>query len=82
MTPIIAFGILVALTIGIVEVIKRALKFPKNIVPLLSVIIGIVLLLIAKATNFIDLNIFVGIVVGLSASGLFDQKKILGVLTK
>jgi len=80
MEPVIAFGILVALTVGIVEAVKRALKVPKKLIPILSLVIGIVLLLIGRVSGFVDLNLFIGIAVGLSASGLFDNAKILTVL--
>lgn len=80
MTPILSFAVLVALTIGLVEVAKLALKLPKNVCPALAVAIGLVLTIIGYETDLTSLSYLMGIVVGLSASGLFDQKKLLSLL--
>lgn len=80
MNELLSFVVLVALTIGITEVIKLATKISKNTVPLIALIVGFCLTLIGHCTDITSLTILAGIAVGLSASGLFDQKKLLSLL--
>lgn len=76
MTPLISFGVLVAITIGVVEVIKRALKLDKRYIPLVALVIGFGLNFAAGYTTF-GLTVVAGLAVGLSAVGLFSQKSII-----
>lgn len=67
--------IAVALTAGIVEAIKRAFKMNKRFVPLLSLAIGLVLALIFGEGFTIQEIVVTGIMIGLSASGLYSGVK-------
>lgn len=66
------FGILIAVTVGIVEVLKRA-KVSSRFLPLCALVIGVCLSIMA-----IDVSthtIMTGLVVGLSSMGLFTGTK-------
>ena len=71
-----SFAVLTALTIGVVEAIKRTKILPRKYIPLLAVIAGLLLTSTAGAFNLSHLTILEGIAVGLSAVGLYNQKKI------
>ena len=75
MTELLSFGGLTILTIGITEIGKRA-GIPEKYVPLLALVIGICLALIGNLTTITTLSILTGVAVGLSASGLYDQKSL------
>ena len=64
--------LIIALVVGIVEVFKRAIPFPSNITPLVSLVTGVVLVILFKGDMAITESVFTGLVVGLSASGLYD----------
>ena len=79
MEPFITLAILVALTIGVTEVVKRVTGITKQITPVVALAVGIVLTYVGSVSNLstvvlLDSVLLSGIVVGLSASGLFDQK--------
>ena len=80
MSELLSFGVLVLLTIGLTEVAKRALKLNERFVPLAALVLGFILCLVGNLTNITPLTILMGIAVGLSASGLFDNGK--AILTK
>ena len=82
MDPLTSGIVLVALTIGVTEVIKRATGLRKEIVPLIALVVGLVLTFIGNVTLITSFTIIGGVGVGLSASGLFDQKLILKILKK
>lgn len=70
--------ILAPLTTGIIEAVKQTLNIDARYLPILSLLVGIfVALLIALGTgqDLVQYTL-VGIVGGLSASGLYDQAKI------
>ena len=70
--------ILAPLTTGIIEVVKQTLNVDNRYLPILSLFVGVfVAVAIALGTGQ-DLvqYVLVGIVGGLSASGLYDQVKI------
>jgi len=70
--------VLVALTIGLVEVIKRINIIQERFLPAISLIIGSILYV---SLNGISVKtLIIGIAIGLSSSGLFDigKKTILG----
>ena len=70
--------ILAPITTGIIEVVKQTLNIDNRYLPILSLLVGIfVAVAIALGTGQ-DLvqYVLVGIVGGLSASGLYDQGKI------
>lgn len=70
--------ILAPITTGIIEVVKQTLNIDNQYLPILSLLVGIAIaVLIALGTGQdIVQYILVGIVGGLSASGLYDQVKI------
>ncbi|MDF1498776.1 MAG: holin [Patescibacteria group bacterium] len=69
----IEIGVLIAITVGVVEVLKKADKLPKKYIPLLAVIIGT---LITQIASFDQLGgIVTGLIVGLSAIGLYSGSK-------
>ncbi len=75
---VLVAAILAPITTGIIEVVKQTANIDKQYLPILSLLVGIlVAVLIALGTDQ-DLVQFVlvGIVGGLSASGLYDQVKI------
>jgi len=72
-----ALAIVVAITIGITEVIKLAFKLPTRFIPFVSVLVGIVVIYIGDSIEYLDSQLLTGIVVGLISSGLFDQKMII-----
>ena len=74
---VISFSFLVALTTGIVEVLKRSFAIETKFLPLLALIIGVVLSFLAGVTDLsgmtIGMSLLAGIAVGLSSSGLYDH---------
>lgn len=70
--------ILAPLTTGIIEVVKQTLNIDNRYLPILSLLVGIfVAVAIALGTGQDVVQfVLVGIVSGLSASGLYDQTKI------
>lgn len=70
--------ILAPITTGIIQVVKQTLNIDNRYLPLISLLVGIlVAVLIAYGTGQdIVQYILVGVIGGLSASGLYDQKKI------
>ena len=76
MDTITSFVVLVALTTGLVEVVKRATGLENRYLPLTALILGIGLTLIGNIANLTPLAVLTGIAVGLSSSGLFDQSKL------
>lgn len=70
--------ILAPITTGIIEVVKQTLNINNRYLPILSLLVGIfVAVAIALGTGQdVVQYILVGIVGGLSASGLYDQGKI------
>ncbi|UOQ43345.1 holin [Halobacillus salinarum] len=75
MKDVILFAtVLAPIITALVEVGKRTITFPKNYVPLFSLVIGLVVG--AAATPFTDfgliLRLWAGGLAGLSATGLFE----------
>ena len=70
--------ILAPITTGIIEVVKQTLNINNRYLPILSLLVGIfVAVAIALGTGQDVVQfVLVGIVGGLSASGLYDQVKI------
>ena len=82
MTGTISFTVLVALTTGIVEVIKGIGVKLDKFAPVIGLVLGIALTYIANLTGTIEIVILnslplTAIAVGLAANGLFDQSKIV-----
>ncbi len=77
MTELYSFVVLVAITIGVSEVIKRAFRLDARFIPLVALVVGFILTLVGSLTDITTLTILTGLAVGLSSCGLFDQKKLL-----
>ena len=73
------FLIFIPLTIGIVEAFKNSI--PKKYHPVMSIGVGIILMVLAFLTDKFAVtfwqSVLIGIIVGLSASGLYDHKVFL-----
>ena len=70
--------ILAPLTTGIIEVVKQTLNIDARYLPILSLLVGIfvaVAIALGTVQDVVEF-VLVGIVGGLSASGLYDQTKI------
>ena len=69
-------GLIIAVVLALNELFKRSFGIPPRYLPLLSLLLGV-------GAGFIYLDgdvktrVFYGIIIGLSASGLFDQSKII-----
>jgi len=70
MELVLGIAVLIAFTVGITEVIKR-LGLPSKFSPLVSLIVGIGLAILAL-TDTMTNKIITGIMCGLSASGLYS----------
>jgi len=70
-------GTLLAIVMGLTELAKR-LGTPSKFLPLFSVMVGLCLAALPVLLGSSGVEILLGgLVVGLTASGLFDQSKIL-----
>ena len=69
---------LAPITTGMIEVVKRTANIQERYLPLVSLLSGVAIaVLIALGTGQdIVQYILVGVIGGLSSSGLYDQKKI------
>ena len=76
MDIIITTASLVALTTGLTEMAKRALKIPSRFVPLTAILAGIFLAILMPFVDY-EFNqiILIGIAAGLGACGLFSGVK-------
>ena len=68
--------VVIAVIIGLVQLTKKLEWLPVKYLPLLSLILGIVAGVIYFEGE-IQNKVMFGIILGLSASGLFDQSKII-----
>ncbi len=64
-------SIAIAIVVGLTEVLKRAGGIPSRFIPLVSLAFGLAVAYFSGATD----PIISGLIVGLSASGLFDIGK-------
>ena len=75
---IVYSGVIGLLTLAIVELVKTSTNVPAKLMPLVSVIIGVVIGLIAlfipEITGELSVggHLLAGLISGLSASGLYD----------
>jgi hypothetical protein len=69
------FAVIVAIITGLVQVVKQAEVVPNKAMPIVSIVLGM-----AAGYFFVegavDERIFIGIAMGLAASGLFDVAKL------
>jgi hypothetical protein len=75
MEELLSFGSLTALVVGLTEVVKRIGLVPERFIPLVAVFFGLLLSVLGSPSPFSTYTIFVGIAIGLSASGLFSGIK-------
>lgn len=68
--------LIIAVIIGLVELVKRLEWLPVKYLPLLSLVLGVIAGVI-YLEGTLKIKIILGIVMGLSASGLFDQSKLI-----
>ena len=67
-------AIIIAIIVGLTEVLKRLFKLNKRYVPALAVALGLAIMLISGFGNY-GYVILTGIIYGLSAVGLFSGVK-------
>ncbi len=67
--------LIIAVIVGLVELVKKLEWLKPKYLPLLSLILGVLFGIIYFPGEFFN-RVMLGIVMGLSASGLFDQSKI------
>jgi len=71
----------VTLVVGLTEVFKKGFKMPSRLAPLLSLVFALVLTISFGTSDLAD-KVFTGIMIGLSASGLYSgTKKTLNLST-
>lgn len=70
------FGLIIAVIVALNELFKRSLGVPKKYLPIISLVLG-VLAGIFYLEGSLKEQVFYGLIIGLSASGLFDQSKII-----
>lgn len=68
----INFALFVALTVGITEVIKRISPLAGKFIPLIALFIGV---LLSFSGGITVLNLLQGLVIGLTASGIWSGTK-------
>ena len=66
---------IIALTIGLVEVVKRTKKIESRYLPLIAIFIAIVLSFIASLNGYYSQTILTGIMCGLVSIGLYSTQK-------
>jgi len=68
---------LLPITLALMEAIKTTKLIPTRFLPVVSIVIGIILVFITRATGteFSSVIIIDGMIIGLGASGLFDLGK-------
>ena len=67
-------ALIIGIVVGLTQLFKSINLVPKKYLPLLSLGLGIVFAVFVGDGSLKD-NIVLGVMVGLSASGLFDQTK-------
>jgi hypothetical protein len=67
--------IIVAVIIGLTEVIKRALGINKRYIPLVAILLGLGLAFLNRQGMALDITIMTGIVAGLTSMGLYSGTK-------
>ena len=69
--------ILIPILAALVEVLKKAVKLPKNLLPLISVVLGLILGVVSYKFTDLDLvlRLWAGAFAGLTGTGLFEALK-------
>ncbi|MCU5027671.1 holin [Bacillus thuringiensis serovar brasilensis] len=71
----VSFAVIIGVVVGLSQIVKT-IGLQTKYVPLLNLTLGIVLGVLFLDGD-IKTNVFQGIIIGLSASGLFDHTKII-----
>ncbi|EJQ36717.1 hypothetical protein IEC_03048 [Bacillus toyonensis] len=71
----VGLAVMIGIVVGLSQIVKT-IGLQTKYVPLLNVTLGIVLGVLFLGGD-IKTNVFQGIIIGLSASGLFDHTKIM-----
>ncbi|MBP3968010.1 holin [Bacillus sp. WL1] len=71
----VSLAVMIGIVIGLSQIVKK-IGLQTKYVPLLNLTLGIVLGVLFLNGD-IKTNVFQGIIIGLSASGLFDHTKIM-----
>lgn len=71
----VSLAVMIGIVVGLSQIVKT-IGLQTKYVPLLNLALGIVLGVLFMGGD-IKTNIFQGIIIGLSASGLFDHTKIM-----
>lgn len=71
----VEIAVIIAVLIGLSEVAKK-MGLPEKYVPLMNLVLGIVAGMVGGFGVTLFESIVTGAIIGLSASGLYDQKKI------
>lgn len=75
MQEVLIFSTFIApITLALVELVKNTIKFPKNYVPLVALVLGLAVGFAAQPFTELDLvlRLWAGGLAGLSATGLFE----------
>jgi hydrogenase/urease accessory protein HupE len=83
LTEPVSIAVLVAVTIAVLQAFKAAIDIPEKFKPLMAVVVGVILTILADQTPVFTVTIFKslflnGIMIGLTAAGLYDNKAIVG----
>ncbi|WP_453992091.1 holin [Bacillus nitroreducens] len=70
-------ALVIAVVIALTELVKRLEIIPVKYLPALSLVLGLVAGIFYVAASTIQDKIMFGLMIGLSAAGLFDQTKII-----
>ena len=68
--------VLIAVVVAVTELVKKMELFEVNYLPFISLLLGLVIGLVYLDYSIKE-NLMYGMMIGLSASGLFDQSKII-----
>ncbi|PFR46492.1 holin [Bacillus cereus] len=71
----VSLAVMIGIVVGLSQIVKT-IRLQTKYVPLLNLTLGIVLGVLFLDGD-IKTNVFQGIIIGLSASGLFDHTKIM-----
>lgn len=69
-------SLIIAVIVALNELFKRSLSVPNRYLPILSLVLGVIAGVVYLEGGLKE-QVFYGIIIGLSASGLFDQSKVI-----
>jgi len=77
MNNMFELALVIAVVIALTELVKRLEIIPVKYLPALSLVLGLVAGIFYVDASTIQDKIMFGLMIGLSAAGLFDQTKII-----